>query len=275
VENQAVALSRTVRFMVSLAAPSTRAAVVAGRHNTFAGWPSVAGLGAYYELVVGCTGYPDPVTGYMLNISAIDKAVRDHALPIIEQSIADRLNRSPGEILAQLLSVLQPALHDRVASIRWQLSPYYSVAMATAAPDRVLISQQFEFSASHRLNVASLSPNENQRTFGKCNNEHGHGHNYRLAPVVSVPLTDESEGQQQPLALPELERIVDQTILQRFDHKHLNLDIPEFAALNPSVENIAKVCFNLLAGPLQHAGARLERVTVWETEKTSCTYPAP
>jgi 6-pyruvoyltetrahydropterin/6-carboxytetrahydropterin synthase len=73
---------------------------------------------------------------------------------------------------------------------------------------------------------------------------------------------------------------VDETIIQRFDHKYLNVDTQEFRAeaggLNPSVENIAKVCFDLLAPAIRRAapGVELRSITVWETDRTSCTYPA-
>ena len=139
--------------------------------------------------------------------------------------------------------------------------------MQVTAQHQLAISQQFEFSASHRLHVPSISDAENRRVFGKCNNPHGHGHNYRLEVAVAKPLDA-------PFSLATLERIVDQSVIQRFDHKHLNLDTTEFASLNPSVENIAKVCFDLLRGPIDAAGGSLQRVKLWETEKTCSTYPA-
>jgi 6-pyruvoyltetrahydropterin/6-carboxytetrahydropterin synthase len=70
-----------------------------------------------------------------------------------------------------------------------------------------------------------------------------------------------------------MEAIVMRTVIDRFDHRHLNVDCPEFAKLNPSVENIAMVCHRLLAPELAAAGVQIDHVTVWETEKTSATYP--
>ncbi len=136
--------------------------------------------------------------------------------------------------------------------------------------DRVQISQQFEFAAAHRLHCAELSDEENRRVFGKCNNPSGHGHNYRLEAAVSVPVNGSAPG----FGFADLARLVDEQVLQRFDHKHLNLDTDEFAGLNPSVEHIARICHEVLAGPVADAGGRLEYVTVWETEKTACTFPA-
>lgn len=71
-----------------------------------------------------------------------------------------------------------------------------------------------------------------------------------------------------------VEEIVGREVIERWDHRHLNLDLPEFRTLNPSVENIAKVAFDRLVAPLAAAGGELRQVTVWETDKTCCSYPA-
>jgi 6-pyruvoyltetrahydropterin/6-carboxytetrahydropterin synthase len=90
-----------------------------------------------------------------------------------------------------------------------------------------------------------------------------------LEVAVSIELTD---GHDQPvLSLPDLERIVHDTVIMRFDHTNLNLDCPEFESLNPSVEHIAGVCFELLDEPVRQTGAELHHVTIWETPKTSAT----
>lgn len=135
--------------------------------------------------------------------------------------------------------------------------------------DRVLISQQFDFAAAHRLHVDSMTEQQNQQIFGKCNNPSGHGHNYRLQVTVACPI--DSTGR--IMSAQQLDQIVDEHIIERFDHKHLNCDSPEFADLNPSVENIARVIYNLLDEQLANAPAELHQVKVWETDKTSCTYP--
>jgi 6-pyruvoyltetrahydropterin/6-carboxytetrahydropterin synthase len=232
----------------------------------------MTGIGAYYELEVACRGEADPVTGYLMNISAIDKAVRDHALPIITQAVFERPRSHPAAILKEVVAALQKPLHERVVEVRWRLNPYYSASMDASSTDSATIRQQFEFSASHRLHVAELSDAENRAIFGKCNNPNSHGHNYRVEPAVRVSISN--DGQSVSLSLLQLEKIVDETIIQRFDHKHLNRDTVEFARLNPSVENIARVCYELLEPAIVDAGAVLDHVTVWETEKTSCRYPA-
>ena len=130
------------------------------------------------------------------------------------------------------------------------------------------LSQKFEFSASHRLHNPQLSDEENRKTFGKCNNPLGHGHNYE----VQVTLLGTPDATGVLIDIPAFERIVAETVIERFDHKNLNAEVPEFRALIPSVENIAKVIYDLLKPRLKSDRANLVSVTVWETPKTCCEY---
>ncbi len=125
----------------------------------------------------------------------------------------------------------------------------------------VRLSQKFEFSASHRLHNPALSPDENRRRFGKCNNPLGHGHNYELQVTVTT-------APDAAVDLPALERLVNDAVVDRFDHRYLNEEIAEFKTVMPSVENIARVAFELLKPRVQ----QLASVTVWETSKTWCEY---
>jgi 6-pyruvoyltetrahydropterin/6-carboxytetrahydropterin synthase len=276
-------LARTVRFCITHAVDDAAAAPSdnherahrggerpAAMHNTFAGWPSMVGLGAHYELEVACRGEPHPQTGYVVNISAIDDAVRRIAIPHIAQAASSNGSARAAELLAEILAALGQEFETPIASVRWRLTPYHSLFMTADAADRVLISQQFEFAAAHRLHCPALSDAENRAVFGRCNNPHGHGHNYRLEAVVAVPLAPAD--QPPAFTLAQLERIVHETVIARFDHANLNVEVAEFASLNPSVENIARVCHDLLAPPIERGGGRLVQVSVWETEKTRCTY---
>ena len=141
--------------------------------------------------------------------------------------------------------------------------------------NRITLRQQYEFSAAHRLHVEELSESENREVFGKCNNPAGHGHNYRLEVAVEKPITPEGHAP----AVEELDRVVDEHVIDHLDHKHLNLDVPEFADLNPSVEHIAQVIWSLLEEPVARLdgedSARLVEVRVWETGKTACIYRGP
>jgi 6-pyruvoyltetrahydropterin/6-carboxytetrahydropterin synthase len=232
------------------------------------------GLGVYGELDVTVQGDPDPVTGYLVNISVIDAAVREAALPMLERGCAEQFlppfpPLDPAALLPAVTAATQSRLAVPVTSVRWRLTPTYSIAFEPAMPNRVLLRQRFEFSAAHRLHCPNLDEAANRKLFGKCNNPHGHGHNYGLEVSVAVPLEPASR-----CTLERLEETVDRSVVSRFDHTHLNLDTVEFATRNPSVEHIAQVCHDLLLGPLAELGGELRSVTVWETEKTACTYPA-
>jgi 6-pyruvoyltetrahydropterin/6-carboxytetrahydropterin synthase len=273
-----VELTRTVRFCISLSNNDLRGS--AGRFNSWAGYPPPSGISAYCEIHVRCRGTPDAVTGYVQDISAIDECVRERAIPVVAEAVrgaarAPRGARSPepARVLREISLLLREDPRAAgLAAVAWQITPTYALSLEIAAMHRVLMRQQFSFSAAHRLHVPALGDEANRRLFGRCNNPSGHGHNYRLEVAVAIPMPE--EGAAPALALPRLEQIVDETVVRRFDHKHLNVDTAEFAAINPTVEHIARVCHDLLRAPIAGAGGDLVAVTVWETDKTSCTYPA-
>ena len=132
----------------------------------------------------------------------------------------------------------------------------------------IRVSQKFEFSATHRLHNPGASEAENNRVFGKCNNPHGHGHNYE----VQVTLKGEPDMNGLLIAMPELEKIVGNAVIDKFDHKNLNVELKEFAELIPTVENIAMVIYRMLKPKFGAGHAKLASVTVWETPKTWCEY---
>ena len=129
---------------------------------------------------------------------------------------------------------------------------------------RVFLTCSFEFSASHRLHARTLSDAENRTVFGKCNNPAGHGHNY----VVDVTLTGLLEpGQAGLIGQDSFERVVDEQVIRRVDHRNLTDEVEPFSTgTNSTVEQIAVVLFGWLDG--QFGSAELHRVRVWETPKT-------
>jgi 6-pyruvoyltetrahydropterin/6-carboxytetrahydropterin synthase len=271
-----IRLSRTVRFCVNPGAHPDEARTGV---NGYAGRPPMRGLGRYYELHVNVLGNAQPITGYLVSIKTIDDAARQSAVPIVIKACTDDPMVDPAALLPAMFQALDNALPDvaQLAELRFALTPTYSVSMEVSTMAKAILRQQFDFAASHRLNTPSLSPEENRRIFGRCNNANGHGHNYRVEPAVEI---DVPTGNARPaFALEELEAITLSTIIDRYDHTHLNKDTPEFreGALNPSVENMAKVFFTALAPRIEEASrgaARLRSLTVWETDRTSCTYPS-
>lgn len=274
-------LARTVRFGIPLAAlrPGGPSAVPGpdapdverGRWNTFAGWPSPDGVGLFVEWCVRCRGSEDPATGYLIGIGEIDAAVREVAIDRLARRLAVDPGAPPARLLADLMEPVADRLEGRLHAITWALTPFLRVTLEYGRMDRFETRHQFDFAAAHHLRSASLDDAANERTYGKCSNPHGH--NYRVEVAVSQPTP--APGEAAVLGVPALERIVDGAIIETMDHRDLNELEPLFAGRLPSVENIARVCHEQLAGPIEAAGAELVSVTVWETEKTSCTYPAP
>ena len=125
------------------------------------------------------------------------------------------------------------------------------------------LSQKFEFSASHRLHNPSLSAEENRKTYGKCNHPSGHGHNYEVQVTLQGNLIATACSSMCPL----FEKIVQEYAIEKIDHKNLNVDLPEFSDLIPTVENIAMVIYRMLKNRFAGIGADLAAVTVWETPK--------
>ncbi len=134
---------------------------------------------------------------------------------------------------------------------------------------KVAVFRKEHFNAAHRLYNPNWSEKENDRVFGKCNNPNWHGHNYEII-VRLIGEPDPNTGYVYDMKV--LSDIIKEEVLIKFDHKNLNLDVPEFKALNPTAENIAIVIYNLLR-------ARIEddldlKVTLYETERNFVEYPA-
>jgi 6-pyruvoyltetrahydropterin/6-carboxytetrahydropterin synthase len=125
---------------------------------------------------------------------------------------------------------------------------------------RSYFGRRYALSASHRLHVNELSAEENRAAYGKCNNPHGHGHNY-VVEVLVGGMVDRETGM--VVNLVDLDGVVGARVLERFDHKNLNLD-PAFAKDVPTTENFCRVVFDLLKDGLP--SGELEHVRVEETE---------
>jgi 6-pyruvoyltetrahydropterin/6-carboxytetrahydropterin synthase len=126
--------------------------------------------------------------------------------------------------------------------------------------------RRYTISASHRLHTDALSAEENRATYGKCNNPHGHGHNY-VVEVLVAGAVDPETGMVINLVL--LDELVHAQVIERFDHANLNLD-PLFANRVPTTENLSREVFALLRDALPNG--KLERVRVEETENNFFEY---
>lgn len=133
---------------------------------------------------------------------------------------------------------------------------------------KIAIIRCEHFNAAHRLHNKEWSDEKNQSVFGKCNNPNYHGHNYDLEVKV-IGETDADTGY--VIDTKILSDLIKDRVLNRFDHKNLNLDTEEFRDLNPTAENIAIVIYDLLRSELE---SKLElKIKLYETPRNYVEYP--
>ena len=132
----------------------------------------------------------------------------------------------------------------------------------------IRVTRRYRFAASHRLNSRRFSEAENRELYGKCNNPHGHGHDYVLEVTASGPL-DPVSGQ--AVKCSALDQLVAEQVLGDFDHKYVNADVAEFRDLVPTSENIIEVIERRLKRHWREAfpgeWPRLQSVRLQETRR--------
>ena len=131
---------------------------------------------------------------------------------------------------------------------------------------KAYLTRRYMLSASHRLQTDVLTDEQNRATYGKCNNPHGHGHNYAIEVTVSGQVSPETG---MVCDLADLDAAVKTHIVERFDHQNLNT-LSEFATRVPTTENLASVIYDILKRSF--AAAHLEKVRIEETLMNSFEY---
>ena len=131
---------------------------------------------------------------------------------------------------------------------------------------KISLTRRYRFAASHRLHSAALSLAENERIYGKCNSPYGHGHNYALEVTIAGPVNPETG---MIANLGDLDPFVQREVIEAFEYKYLNEDVPEFQAVVPTTENVCREIYRRLAG---FTAAKLERVKIEETSKNTFEY---
>jgi 6-pyruvoyltetrahydropterin/6-carboxytetrahydropterin synthase len=261
---EAMRLAREIRFSL---VPET----LEGQRpiNSWAGWPGTDALAPYLTLRATLTGPIDPSTGYLCNIKDIDALLRERAVPLLQRSYHQGEHLSTAWLARACFDACAAASPPgiEVVELRLAVTPYLNFEIRGNELPMIRMTQSFEFSASHRLFCRELSADDNRRRFGKCANPHGHGHNY----IVEVTVAGSPDARTGSIVdLNTMERAVKEAVVERFDHKYLNLDCEEFAEINPTIENITRVIWDKLNGRL--APAQLVNVRVWETPKTYAEY---
>ena len=251
-------------------------------NRTFGKCVSLYGHGHNYRLRVTLAGQVDPRTGMVINIQELDRILKDlisefdhKFINLDHPAFQDRIPTTEN-----LASYMRDQIEDRLrhqaqeskghchlSLVRLYEEPtLWSDVVAGEGRTMASLTKTFGFSAAHRLHSPELTDEENLAIFGKCNNPHGHGHNYELEVTVSGSIEPQTG---MVMDLGELMQVVQDEILDRFDHKHLNADTSEFQALNPTGENIIRVIWDLLKPKL---GDQLTRVGLWETPKNFFEY---
>ena len=134
----------------------------------------------------------------------------------------------------------------------------------------IFLTRRATFSASHYYWNDGWSAEQNEQVFGRCSNRNGHGHNYTLEITVAGD-TDPVTGF--VVDLKWLKDLIEREVLEAYDHRHLNLEVPEFAQTIPTTENIAIAIWKRLEAPVAAAGgAQLSRVRVYETPEIFADY---
>ena len=131
----------------------------------------------------------------------------------------------------------------------------------------VIATRRLRFNAAHRIHNPSLPDAENTRLFGKCNNPNWHGHNYVLEVSVAGEI-DPVSGY--VMDLGHLRAVVEREVIDKLDHRNLNLDVDFLSGINPTSENIVVACWHAIAPHI--APARLHRLRLWETENNYVEY---
>jgi 6-pyruvoyltetrahydropterin/6-carboxytetrahydropterin synthase len=131
---------------------------------------------------------------------------------------------------------------------------------------RISLTRRYQFAASHRLHSTALSMAENERIYGKCNSPYGHGHNYGVEVTITGTVNPDTG---MIANLGDLDPFVQREVIDAFDYKYLNEDVPEFQTTVPTTENVCREIYRRLAG---FPAAKLDRVRIEETSKNSFEY---
>jgi 6-pyruvoyltetrahydropterin/6-carboxytetrahydropterin synthase len=250
------------------------------RHR-FGKWAAREPHGHNYQIQVTIAGEVDERTGMVVNITEINQILKDNVLDNLDGRFVNRevdffVSNAPTveNIARYVWNSVEPSLPVGSSLRRvkiWEMETIWSELVKE--PDNQMVTtltRAYDFSASHRLHSHRLSNDENLLIFGKCNNPNGHGHNYGVE-VTMLGEPDPATGML--FSLEELDRVVEEEVLNAFDHKHLNKDTPEFADTNPTSEMLSVVIWQKLAKRLPISGTpRLYRVVVKETARNSFEY---
>ena len=228
------------------------------------------GHGHNYVLYVSLEGELDQY-GMVENLSTVKKVIKKEVTSQLDYGY---LNDAWSEFSETLPTT------ENIARVIWQkLAPHLSLVdiQLYESPElwanyrgnnmEAALTIKTHFSAAHRLAKLELSLEENTEIYGKCARVNGHGHNYHLEISV-VGEIDSRTGM--IVDLGELQKVVDELVVEPMDHTFLNKDIPYFAEVVPTAENIALYIAQTLTAPIEKLGVELDKVKLIESPNNSC-----
>ena len=237
------------------------------------------GHGHNYLLEVTVAGAVDPVTGMVVNLYDLKTVLEQVLVEFDHKNLQEDTPYFTGRIpTTENLAVV---LWDRIAE---QLHVAQLVALRLFEEEdlsvdyqgrragntsEVQLTRRYRFAAAHRLHTEALSEAENRRVFGKCNNPNGHGHNYTLEVTLRGEIVPETG---MVTDLDRLDRTVEERILRRFDHQHLNFD-EAFAGKTTTGENLAILIWDILEKAVP--SGTLQKIGLVETRDNYFEYAGP
>ena len=260
-------LSRQIRFCVN----PFPVEAGDGDGNSYSARPGGEGLAIYLALWVELAGQLNGQTGFVINVTEIDRVVRKTVLPIFDRTIKEKFGAAESVSFESILKMLRESwgllagefAPAGVSRLCLELSPFRKITIKGEDRRMYYFSEKFEFAATHTLWNDEFSEEENFNAFGKCANPAGHGHNY----IVEIAAANEDGVS---FSGGKFEDIVKREFVNLVDHKNLNVDVSRFGECNPTVENIAAFAWEQLNGKFD--SAKLDCVTVWENDRTCCSY---
>lgn len=244
----------------------------------FGKWASKWGHGHNYEVELTVAGTLDERSGMVVNITDVDKALKNALRPLRDKHLTYEVpyfaqNPPTTEnIVRYIAAAFRTEFTDPAATLTkilvWETPTLSAFIDFQESDTMIALTRTLDFAAAHRLHAPGLSDSENLAVFGKCNNPHGHGHNYGVeVTVIGEP--DPKTGM--IVDLIALDRVLETEIMARYDHKHLNDDIDDFRESNPTSENLTLAIWRHLENKIP-APARLYKVVVRETDRNYFEY---
>lgn len=246
----------------------------ARNREVFGRWANPYNHGHNYILDVTAAGSVDPTNGMVVNIKRIDDVLKREVIqPFDQHSINDEIPafQTQSPTLENLLTYFAETLSEaffkewsdvKLTHLRLEEMPTLWADLDLES-DMMTLTRTYEFAAAHRLQADALSETENLDLYGKCNNPAGHGHNYVLEVTVEGR-PDATTGMM--VDLGALDQVVHAEVVDRYDHKNLNCDLPEFAGKVTTSEVVAQMIWDRLDGTVP---GNLHRVRLWETARNA------